>query len=71
MLRRGGWDIRGLYPDASKFVIIGAPHTSNYDWYWGMYVQWALGVRFSFMIKDMFFYPAFKLVYALAGRHPR
>ncbi len=57
MLRRFGWDIRGYYPDAEKFVIIAAPHSSTYDWYWGMYVQWALGVRFSYMIKRTFFVP--------------
>lgn len=56
-LRINGWDIRGLYPDSGKFIIIGAPHSSNYDWFWGMFVQWALGVRFSFMIKSVFFFP--------------
>lgn len=55
VLRRSGWDIRGLYPDASRLIIIGAPHSSNFDWFWGMLVQWALGVRFSFFIKHVFF----------------
>lgn len=26
-----GWRIEGAVPDASKFILIGAPHTSNWD----------------------------------------
>ena len=70
MLRRGGWDIRGKYPDAGKFLIIGAPHSSNFDWYWGMYVQWALGVRFSYMIKATFFYPPISWMLRFMGGIP-
>ena len=70
MLRRGGWDIRGKYPDAPKFLIIGAPHSSNFDWYWGMYVQWALGVRFSYMIKAMFFWPPLSWLLRYMGGLP-
>ena len=70
VLQRNGWDIRGLYPDASKFIIIAAPHSSRYDWYWGMFVQWALGVRFSFMIKHVFFVPPLSWLMRWLGGFP-
>ena len=57
VLRRNGWDVRGRYPDASRLILIAAPHSSSFDWFWGMFVQWALGVRFSFLIKSAFFVP--------------
>ena len=57
ILRRSGWDIRGLYPDSQRLILIAAPHSSYLDWYWGMLTQWALGVKFSFLIKSAFFVP--------------
>ena len=70
MLRRFGWDVRGSYPDAEKFLVIAAPHSSNFDWYWGMYAQWALGVRFSYMIKRSFFFPPLSWVLRWMGGIP-
>lgn len=31
MMKRNGWSIDGKLPDIPKFVLIGAPHTSNWD----------------------------------------
>ena len=31
VMRRNGWSIEGKLPDLPKFVLIGAPHTSNWD----------------------------------------
>lgn len=31
MMKRNGWSIEGKLPDIPKFVLIGAPHTSNWD----------------------------------------
>jgi len=30
-LRLSGWHVQGQMPDLPKFVIVGAPHTSNWD----------------------------------------
>ena len=49
-----GWHIVGQAPNLSKFVAIGAPHTSNWDFPLGMLLFIALGLRVSWMGKDSF-----------------
>ena len=49
-----GWQIVGFAPNMSKFVTIGAPHTSNWDFPIGMLLFIALGLRVSWMGKDSF-----------------
>jgi 1-acyl-sn-glycerol-3-phosphate acyltransferase len=49
-----GWQIVGFVPNLSKFVAIGAPHTSNWDFPVGMLLFIALGLRVSWMGKDSF-----------------
>jgi 1-acyl-sn-glycerol-3-phosphate acyltransferase len=49
-----GWQIVGFVPNLPKFVTIGAPHTSNWDFPVGMAVFIALGLRISWMGKDSF-----------------
>lgn len=49
-----GWQIIGFVPNLPKFVAIGAPHTSNWDFPLGMAVFIALGLRVSWMGKDSF-----------------
>ncbi len=50
-----GWSIKGTVPNLPKFVVIGAPHTSNWDWLLVMAVAYALGVRISWMMKHSLF----------------
>lgn len=50
-----GWSIKGSIPNLPKFVVIGAPHTSNWDWLLVMAVAYALGVRISWMMKHTLF----------------
>ncbi|MCP4426829.1 MAG: acyltransferase [Chloroflexi bacterium] len=49
-----GWKIIGELPDLPKFVIIGAPHTSNWDFVVAILLFIALGVRVSWMGKHTF-----------------
>lgn len=49
-----GWHIVGHVPNLPKFVAIGAPHTSNWDFPLGMLLFIALGLRVSWMGKDSF-----------------
>ncbi|MCB9421775.1 MAG: lysophospholipid acyltransferase family protein [Ardenticatenaceae bacterium] len=49
-----GWQIVGQVPNLPKFVAIGAPHTSNWDFPLGMLLFIALGLRVSWMGKDSF-----------------
>ncbi len=51
MLRVAGWDIEGQFPDLPKFVVIAAPHTSNWDFLVAMLVIGAVGIRAHWYIK--------------------
>jgi 1-acyl-sn-glycerol-3-phosphate acyltransferase len=31
LLKVRGWDFAGVVPDVPKFIVVGAPHTSNWD----------------------------------------
>lgn len=50
-----GWRIEGAFPDLPQFVIVVAPHTSNWDFLVGMRVVFALGLRASFLGKHTLF----------------
>lgn len=36
LIRFGGWKVVGEPPKQDKYVILAAPHTSNWDFYWCM-----------------------------------
>jgi 1-acyl-sn-glycerol-3-phosphate acyltransferase len=54
-LQVSGWKFEGAVPDAPKFVIIVAPHTSNWDFPLGVAALFALGFRVSFLGKHTIF----------------
>ncbi len=50
-----GWHFEGSVPDLPKFVIIVAPHTSNWDFFVGVGALFSLGLRVAFFGKDSIF----------------
>ncbi|GAB3387123.1 lysophospholipid acyltransferase family protein [Lysobacter fragariae] len=54
-LRLGGWRVVGEFPDLPKLVLIGAPHSSNWDGIWGMAAKMALGLDITILGKDSLF----------------
>jgi 1-acyl-sn-glycerol-3-phosphate acyltransferase len=50
-----GWRIEGELPDCPKFVIIVAPHTSNWDFLIGILAMFAKGLRASWLGKHTVF----------------
>ena len=46
-----GWRLEGTYPDRSKFVLVGAPHTSNWDAVVGLSAAAAYGLEVHFFAK--------------------
>src|SRR5690606_32226584 len=56
-LRALGWRFEQQLPNVSRFVIIVAPHTSNWDFVIALFAKWALGLRVRFMGKDTLFRP--------------
>lgn len=55
MLRAGGWRMVGEFPDIPRLVLIGAPHSSNWDGIWGLAAKMALGVDVRILGKDSLF----------------
>src|SRR5205823_6415372 len=54
-LRLFGWKIHGELPDCQKFILIAAPHTSNWDLPFMLATAWALKVRVSWFGKHTIF----------------
>ena len=51
-----GWKLENeVPPDLDKFVIIAAPHTSNWDYPYTMAVASLLNLEFSYVAKDSLF----------------
>lgn len=56
ILRIFGWKIEGEFPDLPKYVLIGAPHTSNWDFPVGIAVCFAREQKVYWMGKHTLFW---------------
>jgi len=56
ILRLGGWRMVGAFPDEPKLVVILAPHTSNWDGFWGLIAKMALGIEARALGKAQLFW---------------
>ncbi len=67
-LKLTGWELVGTMPDVPKFVIIGVPHTSNWDAISASLAMLASGFKYTFLIKkEWFFWPLGPIFRALGG----
>ncbi len=65
---RAGWTIAGTLPATRKFVLMGAPHTSNWDFLVFLGTVEAAGVRPRFMGKaSLFRWPMGDFMRAMGG----
>jgi 1-acyl-sn-glycerol-3-phosphate acyltransferase len=68
LLRLGGWTIVGGQPGPRKAVLIAAPHTSNWDGYWGIVYKVAVQLDAHwFAKKSLFWFPLGTLLRAMGG----
>jgi 1-acyl-sn-glycerol-3-phosphate acyltransferase len=65
-----GWRIEADIPNLPKFVLVGAPHTSNWDFILTMATQFALSVQISWMAKRSLFRWPFKGIMEWLGGVP-
>ena len=56
LLRLGGWRMEGAFPDLPKVVLIGAPHSSNWDGFWGFVAKVAMGLDIRIIAKQQLFW---------------
>ena len=63
-----GWTVEGTAPTPRKFVIIAAPHTSNWDFVYFLGAADALNLKLSFMGKaSLFRWPFARMMTDLGG----
>lgn len=69
-LRLVGWKVDGRFPDLDKFVVIGAPHTSNWDFMLFLAVIFTLRANVRFMGKAELFNNPFGWFFYWCGGIP-
>jgi 1-acyl-sn-glycerol-3-phosphate acyltransferase len=68
LYRWKGWKIEGSAPEARKCVILGAPHTSNWDFVFFLGTVTKLGLRPSFIGKlSLFRRPLTRFMFDMGG----
>jgi 1-acyl-sn-glycerol-3-phosphate acyltransferase len=70
ILKLIGWQVVGVFPDIPKFILVGAPHTSNWDFPLTLLLMYATGVRFNWIGKDSLFHPPFDKLFRRLGGIP-
>lgn len=55
VLALGGWTVDVRFPDAPKLVVIAAPHTSNWDFVWGIAAIFLLELDIHWYAKHTLF----------------
>ena len=55
LLKATGWRAVGRKPAVSRFVLVGAPHTSNWDLPYALIMAFALRIKINWMGKDVLF----------------
>ena len=56
-LRLNGWTIEGQRPEHVRFVLIAAPHTSNWDFPYMLAFAAAFDIEISWLAKHSLFFP--------------
>ncbi len=65
-----GWKLESKLPEEKQYVIIGAFHTSNWDFFFGILGLWALGLKASWVGKHTLFRGPFGLIFRMLGGIP-
>ncbi len=55
IMRLAGWRVDGTLPDLPKYIIVGAPHTSNWDFILFLGIVFRLKINVSYMGKAELF----------------
>ncbi len=70
VLNRCGWRVTGNFPEQRCFIIVAGPHTSNWDFVYGMLAVLALDVRIHWLGKDTLFRTPLKTAMTWLGGIP-
>jgi 1-acyl-sn-glycerol-3-phosphate acyltransferase len=70
LLRVFGWQVEGQMPDIPKFIVVGAPHTSNLDFVMMLALGFTLQAKLYFMGKSELFRPPIGFFFRWCGGIP-
>ncbi len=70
LLKVLGWRTEGAAPDAPKYVVIAAPHTTNWDLPLGLLLAFPFRIRANWMGKDSLFRGPFGALFKWLGGVP-
>ena len=63
-----GWKTKGKMPDMKKFILVAAPHSSNWDFVYFLLIIFKFQIPVHWMAKEsMFFWPFIGLLKRLGG----
>jgi 1-acyl-sn-glycerol-3-phosphate acyltransferase len=65
-----GWQLVGSLPDRKKYIIIAAPHTSNWDLIICLIARASLAVKVEFFAKSQLFVFPFNYLFKALGGTP-
>ena len=70
ILKLIGWKLDERVPETQRYVMIGYPHTSNWDFILGMLAKWAMGLPINWVAKHSMFWGPFKPIFMAMGGVP-
>jgi len=70
VLRATGWTLSGARPPIDKYVLIAAPHTSNWDLLFLLALAWSVDLPLAWMGKHTLFPPVIGAVTRALGGVP-
>ena len=65
-----GWKIVGKLPNVKRIVVVSAPHTSNWDFIFGMIILFGIDIKAYYLVKKSVFIPIFKILLSKLGGIP-
>lgn len=65
-----GWQVINNLPDAKKYVLIAAPHTSNWDFPLGLMVKFSQKIKLNYLGKGALFRKPFGWFFRAMGGIP-
>lgn len=69
-MRLAGWHVEGTVPDLPKFVVVGAPHTSNWDFMLFLALAFHFRLKVFYMGKAELFRWPFGGLFRWLGGYP-
>lgn len=69
-LKLMGWKLAGKLPDEPKVILIGAPHTSNWDALAATFSMLSVGLHYTILVKKEWFFWPMVILFRAVGGHP-